>query len=179
MFFLINDLSFLRVPLAFCFLYDSVLVRLCAVVGAMITDVLDGYLARKFKLTSTFGALIDPLTDKFFVFFASIVFLVSGKLFLWQVGLLLFRDFCLCCLGLYLWKRGLARWGRIRSVPSSKMTTFVQFLILMALCFNVQVPGYVFFVFIVLGLLALRESYIHFVGANTNTEDENIERKVG
>jgi len=35
-------------------------------VGAAATDLLDGYFARKFDVTSRFGALADPLTDKIF-----------------------------------------------------------------------------------------------------------------
>ncbi len=34
---------------------------------AGITDVLDGYLARKWKVTSTFGRLADPIVDKVIV----------------------------------------------------------------------------------------------------------------
>ena len=31
-----------------------------------ITDYFDGYFARKFNLTTKFGAIIDPLSDKIF-----------------------------------------------------------------------------------------------------------------
>jgi len=44
-------------------------------VAAGVTDVLDGYLARKYKLESSFGRVLDPFVDKVlicgaFVFFA-------------------------------------------------------------------------------------------------------------
>ena len=45
-------------------------VRLTAFVLAILaglTDLLDGYLARKYKCVSDFGALMDPLADKIFV----------------------------------------------------------------------------------------------------------------
>ena len=51
----------------------------------------------------------------------------------------------------------------VRSVLPSKVTTLVQFLILMSLCLGYVVPGYVFFVFIVLGLMTLRDSSPHFM----------------
>jgi CDP-diacylglycerol--glycerol-3-phosphate 3-phosphatidyltransferase len=34
---------------------------------AGITDVLDGYLARKWKITSAFGRILDPVMDKILV----------------------------------------------------------------------------------------------------------------
>ena len=50
---------------------DSVtLLRLIAYVLALlagITDLVDGYIARRFNATSDFGALMDPLADKIFV----------------------------------------------------------------------------------------------------------------
>tara|TARA_R110002073_G_scaffold21092_4_gene74747 strand:+ start:14991 stop:15584 length:594 start_codon:yes stop_codon:yes gene_type:complete len=45
-----------------------------------ITDGLDGWLARRFKAVSNFGALIDPIADKVFVgaFLIVFAFLASG-----------------------------------------------------------------------------------------------------
>lgn len=45
-------------------------LRLIAYIMAILaglTDLLDGYLARRFKAVSDFGALMDPLADKIFV----------------------------------------------------------------------------------------------------------------
>ncbi len=49
---------------------DMFLVRLVAYILAIlagVTDLLDGYLARRFDMVSDFGALMDPLADKIFV----------------------------------------------------------------------------------------------------------------
>jgi CDP-diacylglycerol---glycerol-3-phosphate 3-phosphatidyltransferase len=48
----------------------------CAFVVAGLTDILDGYLARKWKVESAFGRIVDPFADKIlicgaFVFFSS------------------------------------------------------------------------------------------------------------
>ncbi len=46
-------------------------------VVAALTDVLDGYLARKWQVTSKFGALLDPIADK--VLLATALILVVGE----------------------------------------------------------------------------------------------------
>lgn len=66
-----NILSTIRLCLVpvFAFFYFSHYEhgRLYAVivyVTAVFTDVLDGYIARRFDITSNFGRIIDPLADK-------------------------------------------------------------------------------------------------------------------
>lgn len=51
---------------------------------AAATDALDGYLARKWEVTSVFGRIVDPFCDKIlvlgtFVFFSSGIFLVPDE----------------------------------------------------------------------------------------------------
>ena len=53
---------------------------------AAATDAIDGHLARKWGVTSTFGRIVDPFCDKIlilgtFVFFTSAVFLVPNPAF--------------------------------------------------------------------------------------------------
>lgn len=50
----------------------------CALyVAAAVTDFLDGFLARKMKLTSRFGAFLDPVADKLMVSFSLV--LLAGE----------------------------------------------------------------------------------------------------
>ena len=59
---------------------------------AAITDLLDGYLARKLNVVSVLGKLLDPLADKLIVM-ASLVWMVPmGRIPAWVVVLLLGRD---------------------------------------------------------------------------------------
>ncbi|HOO92008.1 MAG TPA: CDP-alcohol phosphatidyltransferase family protein [Opitutales bacterium] len=66
-----------------------------AIIGAallfvgMISDFLDGYLARKMGLTSRWGAVMDPLIDKFFVLGLSTWLLMEGWLPGWCLWLYL------------------------------------------------------------------------------------------
>ena len=52
---------------------------------AGITDVIDGYIARRFYQKTRAGAILDPLADKFFLISALIVLYVLGERFGWAV----------------------------------------------------------------------------------------------
>jgi CDP-diacylglycerol--glycerol-3-phosphate 3-phosphatidyltransferase len=60
--------------------------------AAAITDLLDGYLARKMNVVSVLGKFLDPLADKLLVM-ASLVYMVPmGRIPEWVVVLLLARE---------------------------------------------------------------------------------------
>ncbi len=74
-----NSLSFLRlllvIPAWIAFSnFDKTSRYTVAAIGifAAITDILDGYLARKLNQITEFGKIIDPLADKVLVSFATL-----------------------------------------------------------------------------------------------------------
>lgn len=154
-----NFLSLLRGPLAFLFLIDNPIYRAAAVVLAMITDCLDGFLARRYKKVTQLGAFLDPLMDKFFVFFCVATLLNEQALTIWQALSLLSRDFAILLFGIYLALRKSWADFQFRSIWTGKITTALQFFVLLALIFKVKVPEPIFICFIALGILALFELY--------------------
>ena len=69
---------------------------------AVFTDWLDGHLARKFDLTSKFGAIIDPIAD--FVVIASVTtyFTMHGYMSIALWWLMFFRYITICLAALLL-----------------------------------------------------------------------------
>lgn len=152
-----NSLSFLRAPLAFLFLVENTTFRIVAILMAMLTDSIDGYLARKRKSVTRFGAILDPAMDKFFVLFALCVFFTEGKLELWQGCAMISRDFFLCLFGLYLSISGYWQSYKFTAIRWGKVTTALQFIILIGLTLGTAFSNFVFCVFILFGLLAFIE----------------------
>jgi CDP-diacylglycerol--glycerol-3-phosphate 3-phosphatidyltransferase len=59
---------------------------------AALTDILDGYLARKLGVVSVLGKFLDPLADKLIVMAALVWLVPMGRIAAWVVVLLLARE---------------------------------------------------------------------------------------
>lgn len=133
-----------------------------AILLAMLTDFLDGFLARKQGTTTQFGAILDPIMDKFFVFFAGGVFFLEGRLSAWNLGALLSRDFSLCAFGIYL---GIVRGWKgyeCRAIWWGKITTVAQFVLLIGLTLNIVFPTIVYLLFVIMAAFAFAELVIGY-----------------
>jgi cardiolipin synthase len=72
---------FALVPVCAIFIYfDRMIPAFVIYIVACGTDLLDGYIARRYHLVTEEGILLDPLADKLMSVFAVIAFTVSGAL---------------------------------------------------------------------------------------------------
>ncbi|MDO8493895.1 MAG: CDP-diacylglycerol--glycerol-3-phosphate 3-phosphatidyltransferase [Deltaproteobacteria bacterium] len=98
---------------------------------AMISDMVDGYLARRMKIISTFGQFFDPLADKL-LFLVAMIFMVElGRIPAWIVCIFLSREVIVTALRGVAIDEGImidaSHWGKYKSAVVS--TTSVGLLI--------------------------------------------------
>jgi CDP-diacylglycerol--glycerol-3-phosphate 3-phosphatidyltransferase len=68
---------------------------------ASLTDIYDGYHARKYGEITRLGAFLDPLADKFLITAAFLFYVWQGYLALWMVLLVAGRDILITGLRVY------------------------------------------------------------------------------
>lgn len=93
---------------------------------AALTDLADGYFARKWNATSTLGAVLDPVSDKVlaFSFFALLVYL--GSCPLWFFGFIV-ASFLFQSAGFLLLYPPGEQWPRFSPLPTGKRNVALQF----------------------------------------------------
>lgn len=67
-----------------------------------ITDLLDGYIARKYNMGSVLGSVIDPMADKLLMVIATVALSVSNGMPMYLAGVILGRDVMLATMALYI-----------------------------------------------------------------------------
>ncbi len=90
---------------------------------AALTDLVDGYLARRWEITTTLGAFLDSVADKVLVTGLLLVLVEVGRAWSWAAFIIIGRE--LAVMGL----RGVAALEKSRVPPSlwGKTKTAVQF----------------------------------------------------
>lgn len=87
--------------------------------AAALTDLLDGYLARRMNIVSVLGKFLDPLADKLLVMAALVWMVPMGRIAEWAVVLLLAREISITALRSIASSEGLvmasARGGKFKT----------------------------------------------------------------
>jgi CDP-diacylglycerol--glycerol-3-phosphate 3-phosphatidyltransferase len=156
-FFFVQSLTLVRVPLIFLFLAVSVfcnhplaefwfVVAFTAMILSAVTDLFDGYFARKFQVTSQLGSYADPMTDKVFYLttFPTLVYLADrvgqhthARVLLVLAILFLLRD---------QWVSFLRSLGALHDLSakanwSGKARTLISFPTICVIYYYLQAPG--------------------------------------
>jgi cardiolipin synthase len=103
------------------------------------TDWLDGYLARRLKQTSSFGAFLDPVADKFLVCAALLVLVHLQRADVFVALIIIGREIAISAL-----REWMALIGATKSVAVhmlGKVKTMVQMIAIPFLLFNGQLFG--------------------------------------
>jgi CDP-diacylglycerol--glycerol-3-phosphate 3-phosphatidyltransferase/cardiolipin synthase len=125
-------LSLLRLPLAvlFVLVLDEPWAAITVLAVAGLSDVVDGWYARKFGLISATGAALDPITDKSFAITVAVALVLRGKLSLGQTLLINVRELGELPLVLWILASHRARLRRVDHASANipgKIATVLQF----------------------------------------------------
>ena len=174
---LLTLLRFVMVPFAvWCALRHRFILGFVIYMSACATDVLDGYIARKFDLVSDEGKLLDPLADKVMIMAMVITFTAMHLYTLAMLLIILAKELLMIIGAIHLYRRDVvvqANWAG----KSSALLTHVSIGLAFLSFFYKRAYYYVMIVAIAATLISLAQYvYIYFF-KNKNDNGEKAEPK--
>ncbi len=140
--------------------FDIIIPALAVYLAACLTDLLDGYIARKRNLITEEGALLDPLADKLMAIFVIIAFTVTEVLPIEILIILLVKELLMIGGGIFLYFKNIV-------TPANKFGKIAAFTLNTAIGFTFLykcvAPWHIYFLYFGLALmLAALGQYAYF-----------------
>ncbi|MEY4653301.1 MAG: putative CDP-diacylglycerol--glycerol-3-phosphate 3-phosphatidyltransferase [Pseudomonadota bacterium] len=115
------------------------LVATVMFVAFALTDWLDGYLARRLNQTSSFGAFLDPVADKFLVCASLLVLVHLGRADVFVALIIIGREIAISALREWMAQIGASRSVAVHMI--GKVKTTVQMVAIPFLLFDDRLFG--------------------------------------
>ncbi len=166
-----NKLTIMRLFLTIIFVifymlsipYDEMssfrILSLIVFVIASLTDALDGYIARKYNLITSFGKLLDPLADKVLVVCALLCLLVTKEVPLIGVLVVVIREFSISSIRLVATEKGIviaaSKMGKIKTISQ-----MISIILILAKFYDINMTCYyitysIYYISVVFTVLSL------------------------
>lgn len=104
-----NILSFIRICLVFVFVAfffnEKIFAALIVFLVAGATDIVDGYLARKYNWITGLGKILDPVADKLMQCTVLVCLCIGGYIPAWFAAVYFLKELCTLLMGFIVIKR--------------------------------------------------------------------------
>lgn len=172
---LLTIVRFILVPFMTYFLIqENFMVAILLYVIASITDVVDGFVARKFNLVTKLGKFLDPLADKLLQFSALVGLWIVKLIPLWIVIIFFLKEIFMGLGAIKLLQKNIV----VQSKWFGKLSTVFFFLAIIASMISPFINGlgkYILPLFI-LALLSLFFAFIMYL-VNFIKEEQKVVAK--
>lgn len=122
-----------------------------------ISDIADGYIARKYNMVSDFGKVLDPIADKLTQGILLICLAIKYNIIFWLVGLFAIKELLMFLMGLIVFKKkasvNSAKWY-------GKLNTVIIYFTIVFLIIFPDIPLVVVNAIIFICMFALLTSFI-------------------
>lgn len=158
---ILTIIRFIFIPfIIFSIVKDNYILAIILYTLSSITDVLDGFIARKFNAISDFGKLMDPMADKFTQVSVIITFSLKGIIPFWIVSIFILKEIAMISGASFLYGKKLV----VSSKWYGKLTTVLIYLAIISSCF-IKIfnwPQFDFYIYILAMVFALYSLIMYF-----------------
>ncbi|WAM32700.1 CDP-diacylglycerol--glycerol-3-phosphate 3-phosphatidyltransferase [Caldicellulosiruptor naganoensis] len=153
---LLTILRFFLIPLFVLIFFSNLKYRYMIAIGIFLfsglTDVLDGFIARRYNIVTKFGKLFDPLADKLMILTVLWCFVYKGYISPIIFYIVLFKE-------LFMIVGSAILYGRIKIVVSAniygKIATVLFYIAIISLLLKLEMSLYILVIAVIFAIFAL------------------------
>ncbi len=167
---ILTTIRFILVPVFAYFLYESqyiLSVIILAVAG--ITDYLDGHIARKYNMITSWGKLADPLADKLMQLTALIILGIKNKIPFFVVIIVLLKEIIMVIGSVLLLKQNKfvvsANWY-------GKVTTVILYFAVTLIILDIPFGNYLIMLAVAATIFSFINYGLVFIRVKTSDEED-------
>lgn len=150
---------------------NSLIYSITIFLLAGVTDFLDGYIARKHKLVTKIGIVLDPLADKLMLMTVLTCLVIKDYIPLWVLLIICAKEIFMIFCGLFLYKKGTL----IPSNVFGKVTTILFYISIFILGFNTTIGVYLLYLSVAIAIVALiNYAIIYFNNKKTDNTSSTL-----
>ncbi len=160
---ILTIIRFIFVPIIVISLaLNNYLFALITFTISSLTDILDGYIARKYNAISDFGKLMDPLADKLTQLSVLLTLSIKGVIPFWIIVILILKEIVLIVGAAFLYGKELV----VSSKWYGKLTTVLMYIAVVSSFFIriFKLPNFDIYIYVLAVIFALFSlfMYIHY-----------------
>lgn len=143
-----------------------------------LTDVLDGFIARKFHLISDFGKLIDPLADKATQICILATLVIQQIIPIWILVVILLKEIIMIAGACFVYGKDFV----VSSKWYGKLTTVLIYIAVVSSClikiFNLpEFDIYIYVLAIIFAIFSLVKYFMYFYGNGYLPNKEELKKQ--
>lgn len=142
-------------------------------VAAGLTDVLDGYIARKFNLITRLGIVLDPLADKLMLLTVLISITLQKQIPLWIIIVVALKETLMLFGAITLFN------DHDIVVPANKfgkLSTIVFYIAILAVTFEIPYSGILLDIFVTVTIVALAVYFNNYLNIRKQNRIDPIKK---
>ncbi|WP_066504490.1 CDP-diacylglycerol--glycerol-3-phosphate 3-phosphatidyltransferase [Abyssisolibacter fermentans] len=177
---ILTTIRFILIPIYvlifFSYMEYSVIYATCIFILAGITDVLDGYIARKYDMITKWGTILDPLADKLTLITVIVCLYIKNYLPFWVLVFIVIKELLMIFGGFFLFCH--MDKTVIPANKYGKLSTLTFYIVIFIIAFDISknLNYFIITIAVLIALFAFINYFIGFKKINQN-KHQNIDKE--
>lgn len=149
-------------PMIYSYLYmprNGETIAFFILIFSALTDILDGYIARKYDMITKLGTVLDPLADKMMLVSVLTIFSLDNKISFWILVIMALKELLMILGAYFLYNEDIV-------IPANiygKISTFMFYISGLTIMLGLSIGSLFMNIFVILNLISLSIYFYRFV----------------